>query len=328
MSMETRKVQLTGSSTFTISLPKGWASEQGIEPGMRLGLHPSGDGALVIDTGRAADARSTTVDCSGRSAAAVSRTVLACYAAGFDSVTLAFEDDAGERRRTVSRTVDRLVGLAVVHESATEIRLRNLLDAPELSIERTIVQLQYGALSMQQSAFGALGRESGEHVADVRDRADAVERRFAVVDRYCSDGVADLETGEALGTGRHRLLQYSHTARDLRGVARAASRLADRAADREDTPGWHDDVAALARRSRTAVEDAVVALLERDRGAAHAVFASASDLSSEVESSFDASYAADPGAPFLLARCLGAIERTIACAEAVASRGLCASLRD
>ncbi|MFC6725125.1 AbrB/MazE/SpoVT family DNA-binding domain-containing protein, partial [Halobium palmae] len=30
--METRKVQLTGSSTFTISLPKEWATEQGIDP--------------------------------------------------------------------------------------------------------------------------------------------------------------------------------------------------------------------------------------------------------------------------------------------------------
>ena len=47
--METRKVQLSGGTTYTISLPKSWAEEQGIESGSLVSIHPNGDGPLLVD---------------------------------------------------------------------------------------------------------------------------------------------------------------------------------------------------------------------------------------------------------------------------------------
>ena len=47
--METRKVQLSGGTTYTVSLPKSWAQEHGIDAGSTLSLYPNRDGSLLIE---------------------------------------------------------------------------------------------------------------------------------------------------------------------------------------------------------------------------------------------------------------------------------------
>ena len=46
--METRKVQVTGGSTYTISLPKRWADEVGIGRNSIVGVIPQTDGRLIV----------------------------------------------------------------------------------------------------------------------------------------------------------------------------------------------------------------------------------------------------------------------------------------
>ncbi|MFW6449319.1 MAG: AbrB/MazE/SpoVT family DNA-binding domain-containing protein, partial [Halobacteriota archaeon] len=44
--METRKVQLTGGSTYTVSLPKPWARRNGIEAGSTLAFLEDGNSLM------------------------------------------------------------------------------------------------------------------------------------------------------------------------------------------------------------------------------------------------------------------------------------------
>jgi predicted acyl esterase len=41
--METRKVQVTGGSTYTVSLPKDWATENDVSAGSAVALYPEDD---------------------------------------------------------------------------------------------------------------------------------------------------------------------------------------------------------------------------------------------------------------------------------------------
>ena len=85
--MEIRRIQLIGGFTYTVSLPKQWASEHGTRAGDRLRLYPHEDGSLSIrgendpiaETG---DAWTTNVTIDGRSPTDVSRTVQALYSPG------------------------------------------------------------------------------------------------------------------------------------------------------------------------------------------------------------------------------------------------------
>ena len=43
-----RKVQLTGGTTYTVSLPKEWADEHDVSVGTRLHIYPHCDRSLVV----------------------------------------------------------------------------------------------------------------------------------------------------------------------------------------------------------------------------------------------------------------------------------------
>jgi len=44
--METRKVQVTGGSTYTVSIPKSWATENDVGAGSEVEFYPDGDSLL------------------------------------------------------------------------------------------------------------------------------------------------------------------------------------------------------------------------------------------------------------------------------------------
>lgn len=134
--METRKVQLIGGSTYTVSLPKQWASEHSIRAGDRLRLYPHEDGSLlvrgendpIVETG---EARTTEVTTDDRSPTDVSRTVQALYQAGFDGFTLSGSRSVDTRtRRTIGAVTRWLIGLEVLEETEIRTLLQSLWTPP------------------------------------------------------------------------------------------------------------------------------------------------------------------------------------------------------
>jgi len=73
--MEARKVQLTGGSTYTVSIPKGWAGEHGIEAGVQLHLYPHEDGSIEVRADPSGDGvRDVQAAVGARSPAAIETT--------------------------------------------------------------------------------------------------------------------------------------------------------------------------------------------------------------------------------------------------------------
>ncbi|MCW3134394.1 MAG: AbrB/MazE/SpoVT family DNA-binding domain-containing protein [Methanophagales archaeon] len=46
--MEARKVQITGKSTYMITLPKKWAVDVGLHPGLLVSITYRDDGTLLL----------------------------------------------------------------------------------------------------------------------------------------------------------------------------------------------------------------------------------------------------------------------------------------
>ncbi|MFC4358341.1 AbrB/MazE/SpoVT family DNA-binding domain-containing protein [Halobium salinum] len=235
--METRKVQLTGSSTFTISLPKGWAVEQGIEPGQRLELRPSGNGALIVGADQVTPDGRTTVDL-GRfedvSPEDVTRVLRAFYTLGCAEFEVhvgvgdGTEEGAPEPdgldpalRRAVRTATDRLAGLEVAVEADGRFVCRDLLATEELSTDRLLSKLQFAALSMHRDATAALRTGDGALVRGMDDRHRDVRAELAAVERRFRRTLLDFEE-----SGRLEGFDHVVVADRLDQVAAEADRLA------------------------------------------------------------------------------------------------------
>jgi phosphate uptake regulator len=316
--MESRKVQLAGGSTYTISLPKQWASEHDIEAGDRLRLYPHRDGSLVVrgEHDPAVETGAMTiagVNVDRRSRADVARTVRALYSVGFDAFRLAGFDPSDTRtRRTIGAVTRGLIGLEVIEETERHVLLRVLLDPGDVSIRRTVIQLRLVALSTQHDATTALETGDTELAEHVLERDDEADRLFRTVDRHFQRALSDLQEVDQLGLDRLTLFRYYTTARNLERIADHAEKVATIATRvRGVLEAVIEEITGFARRSHGVVENAASVLLaDGEIGAAYEALAARDDLAAEIESFDRRLYAEHTPEAYPLGLVLDSIART------------------
>jgi phosphate uptake regulator len=266
LTMETRKVQLTGGSTYTISLPKRWANEHHIEAGRQLYLHPNGDASLIVRVAPPEENETTTAHVAVDSYTEdnLRRTVQALYTVGLDEFTLTASDEFSTAKRRVStRAATNLVGLEVLEETERRIVFRNLLNTDGESIRQSVLQLEYVTIWMHRNAVMALTDGDADRAERVIERDDEADRLFGLVNRRFQRALISMQEVEQLGFDRPTLFDYYTTARQLERVADHAEKIATISLRLED-PSAVDDIdelVSLANQSREIVVDAASVLL-------------------------------------------------------------------
>jgi phosphate uptake regulator len=268
-----RKVQVTGGSTYTVSLPKGWANDREIASGSPVHLYPFEDRLVVAQPDGSAPTRQTVVNIDSVGETALAGRIEAAYAAGVDKIVV--ESDTGfdsSRRRLVTEAVTRLVGIEIATETDHEIVAKSLLDPSEISLDGTIGQLRQISLSMHENALSAIVSEDGRELADhTISRDDDVDRLFALVSRQFHRALNDVREADKLGTDRRMAFTRFRIARQLERIADHAERIAEVAIRQGSPPPAElgktfETIAADSRRVvRTAIDgNAGEALLRRD----------------------------------------------------------------
>lgn len=287
--MDTRKLQQVGGGTYTVSLPKQWAVEHGLEAGETLNLYTHADGSIVV---RSAPREASALDAARielhrRGPDVVTRALRTAQALGFDTVTLARgESFTDEERRAVRRTVRSLVGTELVDDGATELVVRTLLDAGDVSIRQTVAHLRFTSLSIHRQGTEALAEGDPEAYVSVSEREREATRLVDLVTRHFSRSLVSFEEVDRLTASRSELLEYFLAAQGHRRVAEQAVALARLGKHRETQ--LPNDVGAelerLASESRTVVDDATSALLNASAlDAVDEVFAHSAETRADVD---------------------------------------------
>jgi phosphate uptake regulator len=312
--METRKIQLTGGSTFTVSLPKQWANEHGLEPGAQMHLYPHTDGSLLVRPNPSQNGnRETRVSVDHFDEDDIARTVIAFYAAGFDSFTLAATDGFEvSQRNAITMAASGLVGLEIVSESDATISLQSLLNTGDVSIRQTVIQLQRITLAMHERAVTAVIDDDKDIATRVRERDDEVDRLFAMVNRHYQRALSDLQEIDQLGIDRPTISDYYTIARQFERVGDHAEKIATIAL-RLDTPP--DDILnaidTVAHESRNIVKDASGVLLGgTDVDMAYQALNTRDSLAEELDQLDRQLYNGDSSDRYLLGLLLDSVRRT------------------
>jgi phosphate uptake regulator len=332
--METRKVQLSGGTTYTVSLPKPWAEEHGIEAGSVLSLRPNGDGSLLVEAASGREDADTTVslDVSTADDGAVRQRVLSLYAVGCESLTLT--DETGhdpDRRQTVERVVDELSGFELLEATDTRIRLTTLIDAENVDIRKIALRLRLVALAMHRDAVTAV-TEGDEALAErVIERDAEADKLFVMVTRYFRRALSDLQETEKLGQSRDALFEYYYTCRQLERIADHAEKIASFVTD-PDAPrpeACAEDILELGTRARNAIDAAADTVLAgADLDDAHAAVADSEALVEEIERLDRALYDLDaPEEAYVAGMVLDSLRRTAEYGANVARIGTQQALR-
>ncbi|MCU4925532.1 AbrB/MazE/SpoVT family DNA-binding domain-containing protein [Halobacteria archaeon AArc-dxtr1] len=249
--METRKVQVTGGSTYTVSLPKEWATDNDVSAGSTVEFYPEDD-ALLLTPRSETNRQEGTLDVTDLEGERLMRAVMTMYVSGFDIIRLEAARVTTDQRSTIRAATQGLVGVEVLEETTDSVVIQDLLDSSELSIVNAVSRMRLIAASMLQDAVVALVENDDDIAHDVVQRDDDVDRLWLVVSRIFRATLRSPRAAEELGVPREDCFDYHSSARQLERVADHAVKISKLALKLEEIPA---DVA-----------DALVALQEDAAG--------------------------------------------------------------
>jgi len=262
--MERRKVQVTGGSTFTVSIPKDWARENELGAGDEVAFYPDRGSLLLLPVGDEGETRGS-LDVTGLEEENLTRAVMTMYVSGFDVLVLESDRISSDQRHAIREATQSLVGLEVLEETGDRVVIQDLLDFSELSVHTAVRRMRLIATSMLEDAVTALAENDADLARDVVERDDDVDRLYFVVSRIFRSTLRSPEAAGEMGLDRDTCFDYHSSARQLERVADHAVKIAQLSADLGELPSEVvDGLEALHADAADIIHTAMDALFEED----------------------------------------------------------------
>jgi len=282
--MESRKVQVTGGSTYTVSIPKDWATENGVSAGSVVEFHAEEDLLLLVPSTEA-ERSEGVVDVSGlESDQGLVRSIMTMYVGGFDVIRVETSETSPDRRRLLREVAQGLVGMEIVEETGSHVVMQDLLDPSELSVRDALTRMRLVSLAMLTDAAEALLEGDDDLAGSVVARDDEVDRLWYMISRVFRTVLRDPTAATKFGIPRETVFDYHTGARQLERIGDHAVKIAGVA--EEVSPPAEPQARALAGLVDPAVtvpEVATDALLSDDVEEVRRLAAEAHDTGTAVE---------------------------------------------
>jgi len=173
---ETRKLQVTGGSTYVLSLPKWWVTQNGLGKGSSLLIRQEENGLLTVlppDIGKTEKTEDAIIKVSPEdNSEALLRKTVATYLLGYNIIHIRAKDrkEILSTQRSAIKTFARnmLVGTEIVIDTSTDLKLQVLLSYSELSVPSALRRMSIITASMHKDAITALKNLNYQLASDVR----------------------------------------------------------------------------------------------------------------------------------------------------------------
>jgi phosphate uptake regulator len=178
--MEIRRVQLTGGSSYIITLPKEWINSVHIKKNDPLGMHIQSDGTLLI-TPKITQEQLQNIkefDVSHiPKPAYLLQLLIGAYISGYTSLKISSPSRMSTATRNVIRSFIQLaIGPEVIEETDTSITLKDLHNPTEMPFDRTIKRMHIIVKGMNEDVIRALETKDTTLAEDVKSRDDDIDR--------------------------------------------------------------------------------------------------------------------------------------------------------
>ena len=228
---EIRKVQITGGSSYIISLPKEWAKAHKVKKNDPLAISVQPDGNLLVSPriSREQVQRVKELDLSGiRDATALFRLLIAAYIDGFTVIRI-----RGERRlppfvrRAVRDFTQMTIGQEVAEETDQSITIKDLLNPLEMPFDRTLKRMTVIVRSMHEDSIIALETGNAALAQDVVSRDNDVDRLHWLVARQFHLVLIDPNLSRNMNLTLPRAASYYTMSRIVERIGDHAVRIAE-----------------------------------------------------------------------------------------------------
>lgn len=285
---ELRKIQVTGGSTYIISLPKTWIDQMGLGRGSVVSLNQSGDMSLNIrPKGVPYSERAKKVIITiheGDKSESVVRHLVSSYLRGYNIIQIHSTEkriDLETRFAIKDFVRKKLVGTEILSDLPNELILQVLISYAELSIKDVLRRMSVMAASMHRDAVQTLSSDNPRIAKEVVNMDDEVDRFSFYALRLLSVAITDAYVLKESGIVTPlQCLGYRLIVKSVERMADHATNIAENRLALHLVPINEETLKELNRISESAIkvfEAAIKALLDEDYTEADKVMYSAEE---------------------------------------------------
>jgi phosphate uptake regulator len=229
--VETRKVQVTGKSTYVVSLPKKWVNSVQVKNGDSVILAPLPDGTLLINpklkkTEKELTKKVITVDSSDNER--LLRRFIGAYLAGYNIIEFRTNGNSTKTiRQDIRELSHSVIGPQLIEETANSMVLRDLLDSSDFSMLKGIKRMYIITREMHQDAISILNTHNQDLAEDVVSRDQEVDKLYWMISKQYNLIIRDVFFADKMGVSPLEAQGFLLVARTLERVADHAVRIAN-----------------------------------------------------------------------------------------------------
>ncbi|MCL2642429.1 MAG: phosphate uptake regulator PhoU [Candidatus Bathyarchaeota archaeon] len=228
---EQRKLQVTGGSTYILSLPKNWATRNDLKRGSSMILREEDDGTLSISPtkfGKKEKKDEAYIKTNPNdNPNTTMRTAISAYLNGYNIMHIRAQGQKSlsikTRNHLKNFARNYLVGTEIVTDTPNELTLQVLLNYPELTVQNALSRMSIIASSMQKEALTALNNLDYQSAKAVIETDREVNRFGLYVVRLLKLAVSNPRIVKDIG------LNAQKECIGYRLIAKAVERTADHA---------------------------------------------------------------------------------------------------
>ena len=180
---QTRRLQLSGGSTFIISLPKNWMEDFKINVGDNITIIKNSNRSMTLFPGSNQQSTEKThadiITSQQDSSESIRRKIIATYLGGYKTIQIKSKGMRIQPEHTkVIRELVRssMIGTEIVESSSESIMIQILTRLPELSFETALKRMHLMASNMHREAIEALSTGDIDHADEIVRMDDEVDR--------------------------------------------------------------------------------------------------------------------------------------------------------
>ncbi|MGQ0536997.1 MAG: PhoU domain-containing protein [Methanobacteriota archaeon] len=295
--MESRKIQRVGASTLSVSLPKDWVELKGLRKGDLLLFDVEGDGSLKVMTSKEVEARGPAgteewlIDADACTEAGVlGRVIVGNYVLGRNSLRVRSRTRIKSAHLSeVRETAQKLMGLGIMQETASEVELQCSIDHARFPIDTVLKRLYTIGATMQKDAIEALQRRDAGMARDAIHREDEADMMYWLCLRLLLAAQTDRTLAEKLGirgylpiVGNRLIAKNLETIADYaESIARNAENLIESRVALEDA--HVDRLRRVSELASQSVHDALGCVISHDLKLANSSIAAKEKVEAEDE---------------------------------------------
>lgn len=182
-----RRIQVTGGSTFIVSLPKEWVKNVGLTPGSEVLIDILPDYSLRIAPSHRKSRREVRVkeiEVGQDNIDSAIIEILSAYLAGYNIIKIRYRDiSINALTRIIDKVRSKAIGLEILDEKSNELTLYSIVDTSLLTITEALEKMANTTRSMLEDVERILTRYDEKILISIVERDEVVDKLFLLITR-------------------------------------------------------------------------------------------------------------------------------------------------